>query len=530
MGKSIYIINPNPNVPAYYGGEVFKAMGYAPGVLIADLVIPTVAAFVPKDFSVHLCDEYITDIDFDIDVDYVGITGRVDQKKRMIDVANAFRAKGKIVMMGGSYVSLSPEVMREHCDILVRGEIEEIAEQLFNDLRDGTYKKEYIGTKPELSLSPIPRWDLYPNHRAATGSIQTSRGCPYACEFCDVIVYLGRKQRHKPIEQVLEELDLQYAMGYRAVFLSDDNLTVNRTHAKNLLRALRDWNRAHADSPVRFRTQVSTEVVKDAELMQLCAEAGLDQVFVGIESPNKESMKEVKKLQNVKIEVAEVIKAFYKYGIFPQCGMMVGFDADDKDIFRQQFELAMESFNPYFTLGVLVAPDATPLYARMEKAGRIEVRDANTPAAVGSFLASSNIIGKNISKDEMDQGIKWLSSNLYAPKNFAARFLKMIELLDRSSHPKGATSFLLTEKNHIYKDMTSVAMKVRNMGEDEKKMWQEIGEKISEKGVGQDLFVTLMFFYAQLRHLYDVSGVWKPELTNDPSPWAKSTESADGII
>lgn len=524
MSKSIYIINPNPNVPAYYGGEVFKAMGYDPGVMIADLVIPTVAAFVPKDFSVQLCDEYITDIDFDIDVDYVGITGRVDQKNRMIEISRRFREKGKIVLMGGSYVSLSPEVMREHCDILVRGEIEDIAEQLFSDLREGTYKKEYMGTKPDLTTSPIPRWDLYPNHRAATGSIQTSRGCPYACEFCDVIVYLGRKQRHKPIEKVLEELDVQYAMGYRAVFLSDDNLTVNRRHAKALLRALRDWNRAHLDSPVRFRSQVSTELVKDKELMQLCAEAGLDQVFIGIESPNTESMKEVKKFQNVKIEVAEVIKAFYEYGIFPQCGMMVGFDADDKDIFQRQFELAMESFNPYFTLGVLVAPDATPLYARMEKAGRIAIRDVNAPAAVGSFLASSNIIGKNISEEEMNQGIQWLSSNLYAPKNFSARFLKMIEMLDRSSHPMASTGFLRTESNHIYKDMTSVAMKVRNMGKDERKMWSEIGEKLSEKGVGQDLFVTLMFMYAQLRHVYDVSGVWHPELVKDDSPWERNAE------
>ena len=520
MTKSIYIINPNPIVPTYYGGEVFKAMGFAPGVLIADLVIPTVASFVPEDFSVHLCDEYITEIDFDIAVDYVGITGRVDQKERMIEVARAFRDKGVIVIMGGSYVSLSPEVMREHCDILVRGEIEDIAGKLFSDLREGTFQKEYIGTKPDLAMSPIPRWDLYPNHRAATGCIQTSRGCPYQCEFCDVIVYLGRKQRHKPIEKVIEELEVQYAMGYRAVFLSDDNLTVNRKHAKALLRTLRDWNKAHESSPVRFRTQVSTDIVKDKELMQLCAEAGLDQVFIGIESPNAESMKEVKKLQNVKVEMAELIKTFYQYGIFPQCGMMVGFDADDKDIFQRQFELAMASFNPYFTLGILVAPDATPLYARLKKEGRIIESDAVS----GSFWASSNIVGKNFSKREMNQGVQWLCSNLYAPKNFSARFMNMVELLDRSSHPAGSSGFLRTDDNHIFKDMTSVAMKVRNLGAEEKKMWLEIGEKISEKGIGQDLFVTLMFLYAQLRHLYDVGGVWKPELAKKDSPWVDKNE------
>ncbi|MDP5191497.1 radical SAM protein, partial [Rheinheimera baltica] len=467
MSKSIYLINPNPNSPSYYGGEIIKEMGYKKGVLIADLVIPTVAAFVPKDFTVTLCDEYITDIDFDLDVDYVGITGRVDQKNRMIEIAKEFRQRGVTVLFGGSFASLSPEQVREHCDILVIGEIEEIAENLFNDLRNGCFKSEYIGTKPDLKTSPIPRWDLYPNHRAATGTIQTSRGCPYSCEFCDVIVYLGQKQRHKSVEQVIAELEVQYAMGYRAVFLADDNFTVKKSHAKALLRALRDWNHAHASDPIKFRTQVSTEVVQDTELMQLCAEAGLDQVFIGIESPNKESMKEVKKHQNVKVEMASLIQTFYSYGIFPQCGMMVGFDADDKDIFERQFELAMQSNNPYFTLSSLVAPDATPLYKRLENEGRIAVN--NIDPIAGSAWGKTNIVTKNLTAEELNQGIKWLCSNLYAPKNFSARFMKMIDSLDRSSHPLSATDFLKRPDEHIYRDITSVAMKVKTMGPEEKK-------------------------------------------------------------
>ena len=524
MKKSIYIINPRSDFPTYYGGEILEAMGYAPGVLVADLVIPTVAAFVPEDFSVYLCDENISQINFDINVDYVGITGKVNQKGRMIEIAKEFRKRGKIVIMGGSYVSLSPQVMREHCDILVSGEIEEIADKLFSDLRIGKFQREYDGTKPDLSLSPIPRWDLYPNHRAAVGCIQTSRGCPYRCEFCDVIVYLGRKQRHKPINKVIEELEILYALGYRTVFFSDDNFTISRRHAKALLRALRDWNRAHKASPVRFRTQVSTDVVKDNELMQLCAEAGLDQVFIGIESPNSDSMKEVKKIQNVNVDMAGIIKKFYQYGIFPQCGMMVGFDADDNDIFRRQFELAMESFNPYFTLSILVAPDATPLYDRLEKEGRL-IQEKHTEA--GSPW-ESNIIAKNISRHDMNQGVQWLCSKLYAPKNFATRFLSMIDMLDRSSHPKGSTEFLNTDENHIYKDMAAVAMKIRKMGEPEKRMWSEIGEKIADKGVGQELFVTLMFLYAQLRYVYEKGGAWRPELAQNESPWSRSAEEVHG--
>lgn len=522
MAKSIYLINPNPQRPSYYGGEVFSETGGERGVLIADLSTPTIAALVPDDFEVSLCDEYISDIDFEKKVDFVGITGRVDQKERMIEVAAEFQRRGVIVLMGGSFASLSPEKLRAYCDILVIGEIEEIAPQLFSDLRNGDFKNEYTGTKPSLALSPIPRWDLYPNHRAATGSIQTSRGCPYSCEFCDVIVYLGRKQRHKPIPQVIAELEVQYSVGYRAIFLSDDNLTVNKTHAKNLLRALRDWNLDHSDDPVRFRTQVSTEVVRDKELMRLMAEAGLDQVFIGIESPNKASMKEVKKFQNAKVELVSLIKTFYSYGILPQCGMIVGFDADEIDIFERQFEFAMNSYNPYFTLGTLVAPDATPLYKRLEKEGRIHVNEVD--AVVGTSWGESNILMKNLSPAQLKRGVEWLCSNLYAPENFSRRVLNMIDLLDREIHPPKHIDFHESSENHIFKDMTSIAMKVRRMGHEEKAMWDLIANKFAEKNIGNDLFVTLMYFYAQLRHMYHVEGVWKPELRKISSPWEESLD------
>lgn len=367
MKKLIYLINPKSDFPTYYGAEVLESMGYKPGVQIANLALPTIASFIPEDFEVKLCDEQVSEVDFDIEADYIGITGYVSQKNRMIEISKEFRNRGKIIIMGGPFVSLSPNVMREYCDILVEGEIENIADELFSDLTNNSFKNRYIGTKPDLTNLPLPRWDLYPNHRAAVGAIQTSKGCPYSCEFCDVIVYLGQKQRYKPIKNVIKELEQLYFLGYRIVFLADDNFTINRMQAKKLLNELKNWNILHKSDPVFFRTQVSTDIVKDDELLKLCAEAGLNQVFIGIESPNSNSMKEVKKFQNVKCEMEEVIKKLLKFGILPQCGMMVGFDADDKDIFNKQFELAMNSFNPYFTLNLVVAPDSTPLIKRLKK-------------------------------------------------------------------------------------------------------------------------------------------------------------------
>jgi len=158
-------------------------------------------------------------------------------------------------------------------------------------------------------------WDIYPNDRALSGTLQTSRGCPFECEFCDVIQYLGRRQRHKSVAQVLRELDALYRIGYRFVFLADDNFTAYRTRAKELLVALRDWNAQQERGEVGFTTQVSIDAAKDEELLKLCAEAGLTHVFIGIETPNEDSLRETKKHQNLRINLADQVQRFLDHGI-----------------------------------------------------------------------------------------------------------------------------------------------------------------------------------------------------------------------
>src|SRR5262249_13384069 len=161
---------------------------------------------------------------------------------------------------------------------------EQIAPGLFSDLRCGSWRPEYDGGRPDLAMCRPPRWEGYPNDDALMGTVQTSRGCPFECEYCDVIQYLGRKQRHKAVAQVLAELDRVYAYGYRDVFLADDNFTVYRSRAKELLGALREWNLRRVAGRVRFFSQVSIDAAKDDELLRLCAEAGLTGVFIGIET------------------------------------------------------------------------------------------------------------------------------------------------------------------------------------------------------------------------------------------------------
>ena len=381
MSRSLYLIAPKSTVPNHYGADFIEYWGFSSVQWMADVTLTTLAALAPPDFTVRLCDEAISPIDFDTSADFIGLTGKITQRERMIEVGAEFRRRGKTVLIGGPSASLSPDPFRHACDVLVRGEIEEIAPELFSDLRSGRWREEYDGGRPDLASSPIPQWSLYPNHRAVVGALQTSRGCPFDCEFCDVIPYLGRKQRHKPIGNVLAELDVLYGHGYREVFLTDDNFTVYRRRAKEVVDALRGWNERPDREPVFFTTQASIDAARDEELLGMCAGAGLNQVFIGIETPNEAALREANKRQNLLDGPIGQIEKFLGHGIMVRSGMMVGFDADGPDVFERQFEFAMATPIPNFSVGAVVAPEATPLHARMRKSGRL-IEGANETAAV----------------------------------------------------------------------------------------------------------------------------------------------------
>jgi hypothetical protein len=431
VSKSLYLINPLADFPSYFSAEVFRAWGFAPATSMADLAIATVAGLAPSDFEVRLCDENVSPVDFDVAVDFIGITGKVSQWGRMKSIAAEFRRRGRTVVIGGPYASLSPDAVRPHCDVLVRGEIEDIAPQFFADLRSGSWQTEYVGTKVNLRVSPLPRWDLYPNDRAVMGTIQTSRGCPFECEFCDVIEYVGRKQRHKPVDLVLRELDALYRFGYRTVFLADDNFTVYRARAKELLAAIQEWNARQTDGRVRFTTQISIDAAGDTEMLEMCADAGLTHVFIGIETPNEVSLREAKKRQNLKRNLLDEIQRIVNYGISVDCGMIVGFDNDEVDIFRRQYEFAMATAVPIFSLGALVAPAATPLHARLAKAGRL-VEDG---AEIAATPWSTNVIPNKMTREELFEGIRWLCNSIYHPAAFEQRMSKLVDTLGSTRVP-----------------------------------------------------------------------------------------------
>lgn len=511
MSRSIYFINPKADFPTYFGAENFAARGLRPATHMADLAIPTLAAMVPSGLDVGICDENVQAVDFDTSADFVGLTGKVTQHGRMIALAREFRRRGKTVLIGGPYASLSPELLRDECDILVRGEIEEISGKIFGDLLEGRWQSEYEGSKPSLASSPSPRWDLYPNDRAIMGTLQTSRGCPFECEFCDVIQYLGRKQRHKEVPQVVGELDVLYRHGYRTIFLADDNFTVFRSRAKELLVGIRDWNLRQTDGKVSFLTQVSIDAAKDEELLALCAEAGLTTVFIGIETPNEQSLKLSKKRQNLHTNLVGQVHTFLHYGINVVGGMIVGFDADGPDIFERQLEFAMASGIPIFSLGALVAPAATPLHARLKSAGRLR----DNGAEVAAVPWTTNIVHPTMSQPELIGGLQWLANHLYSPALFGERLLTFIETFGKRRDPQATRDARAPSARSIERDSMEMVYRLRRLGSAESTLWSRVIKATEKRPDVLPFVLASLLQYMQIRYMYDHGQFWDAQIAAD---------------
>ena len=511
MAKSIYLVAPKSEMPHNFGGEVFEHWGFAPVQWIGDAALATVAALAPPEFDVRLCDETVTPVDLDDPADFIGITGKISQRKRMLELARVFRERGKTVLIGGPSASLAPEVVRESCDILVRGELEDIAPELFADLGSGRWKDEYAGEKPDLQRSPIPRWDLYPNDRTITGALQTSRGCPFVCEFCDVIQYLGRKQRRKRPGQVLEELDALYGYGYRDVFLTDDNFTVYRSQAKELLAALGHWNENPDRGPVFFATQASIDAARDEELLRMCGEAGLTVMFVGIETPNEAGLLETKKHQNLLDDPLEQIQRFLDHGILVLSGMMVGFDADGPDIFERQFDFAMSSQLPLFSLGAVVAPEATPLHARMRDSERLI--EGGDETAATPWVA--NIVPAGMTCEQMSVGMRWLANRLYHLEFFGERIVQFIESFRPSA---GGLRIRDGSRPDLNRETGTLLQRFLRSGPEEMKTSLRVERALARKASVTSMVQSIMVQYAQIRCLYERAGYWDPALGRLAAP------------
>jgi len=388
--------------------------------IFPNLSLPTVAGITPREHEVVLCDENVGEVDFETDADVIGLTGYVIHKKRIFELIAEFRRRGKFIVIGGPYASLCPEELRPHVDVLFVDEAEYTWPQFLRDFEAGHWQAEYRQVeKPSMHDSPLPRFDLLDVGQYRTMTIQFARGCPFNCEFCDIIVMYGRRPRTKTVPQVMSEVEEIHRLGLRNIFVVDDNFIGNKKEAKEALQAIATWQREKG-YPIEFMTEVTLNIAQDDELLHLMKEAHFTTIFIGIESPRRESLLETHKTQNMREDLLTAVHRVQNAGIEVMAGMIVGFDADDATIFEEQFRFIQDARIPISMTGMLNAVPKTPLYARLKEAGRLIAE------SVGDQFVFTNIVPQGMSRIELYEGYKWLLQRLYDYRNFRERAMALV--------------------------------------------------------------------------------------------------------
>jgi radical SAM superfamily enzyme YgiQ (UPF0313 family) len=414
----VYLIAPKNPESFWTFDRVLPSLGKR--CVFPNLALPTVAGLTPPPHEVVLCDENVEPVDFDTDADIVGITGFVVHKRRMFELAEAFRRRGKVVVAGGPFATLCPEELRGKVDVLVVGEAEYTWPQFVRDYEAGAWQAEYRQEeKPSMLDSPRPRFELLKAARYRSMAIQFARGCPYNCEFCDIIVMYGRRPRTKSVAQVLAEVEAIHALGVGNIFVVDDNFIGNKREAKALLVALAAWQDARG-YPIEFMTEVSLNVAQDDELLRLMAQAHFTTIFVGIESPRVASLTETNKTQNTRADIVASVHRIQAAGIEVMAGMIVGFDHDDPTIFEEQFRFIQQARIPISMTGMLNAVPRTPLHDRLRAAGRLIAE------SVGDQFVFTNIVPAGMSRLELYEGYRTLLRRLYGYRSYRRRAMALI--------------------------------------------------------------------------------------------------------
>jgi len=389
----------------------------------------TVAGTLPVDWQLKLVDLNVSRLkDTDLRwADYVMISAMIVQKDSISNILKYCKYFGKPVIAGGPLFTTGhldfPDI-----DHFVLGETEELMPQVIDDMRQGTLRHLYSTTeRPDMTHAAIPRWDLIDMRKYVTMSVQFSRGCPFDCEFCDIIALNGHIPRTKSPAQMIVELDKLRSLGWKdMVFIVDDNFIGNKIKAKALLREIIHW-RAHTRTKMIFMTEASANLADDTELCDLMVKAGFKKVFVGFETPSTESLQECNKTPNCNRDLTETVKILQRAGLEVLGGFIVGFDSDSKDIFKRQFEFIQHSGIVTAMVGLLTAFPETRLHRRLMKEGRLVAQSSgnNTQAT----LNFQPILDRSFLIDSYRK----LMKELYEPANYYERITTLLEY----HQPKG---------------------------------------------------------------------------------------------
>ena len=400
----------------------------------------TVASLLPKSWEKKLTDLNTDKLDEkDIQwADFIFISAMVIQKESVKKIIKDIRKFNKKIVAGGPLFATGFEEFLKDIDYLVLDEGEITLPLFLEDFKNNSLKKIYRSNqRPDIKNTPIPLWELIDMRKYALMSVQFSRGCPFNCEFCDIVLLNGRVPRTKDREQILNELDALHIRGWQGdVFFVDDNFIGNKIKLKKeILPAIIKWM-SDRNYPFIFSTQLSINLADDKELMELMVKAGFNTVFIGIESPNEESLKECGKFQNINRNLLESVRIIQNNGLQVQAGFIIGFDKDTVSIFRRMILFIQASGILTAMIGLLQALPKTRLWERLKKEKRL------TSESTGSNTDSTINFRPKIHYKSLISGYKKLISSIYSPRNYYQRLITFL----KQYKPKGRKNYQINSK------------------------------------------------------------------------------------
>lgn len=389
----------------------------------------TVSAMLPASWQRRVVDLNVRRLkDSDLDwADVVFFSGMMVQGPSMKEAIARAKRRGRRTVVGGPIASASDPAIAE-ADHVVEGEAEDLIATLAADLERGEARPRYKAAQlPDLTRVPLPDLHLAKLGKYSAMAVQYSRGCPFTCEFCDIIEIYGRRPRTKTPDQVCAELDRVYDLGWRGpVFLVDDNFIGNKKNVKILLPRLVEWMRDHRH-PFSLFTEASLNLAEDEDLLGLMREAHFTRVFLGIETPVEESLKETTKFQNLRRDLLESVKLIQAKGIEVMAGFIVGFDNDPPDVFDRQIRFIREAAIPLSMVGLLSALPNTQLWRRLKSEGRLLKQSLGS-----NTLADMNFIPK-MNVDELLEGYRRILGTIYSPREYFERAQAFLSQLGSSA-------------------------------------------------------------------------------------------------
>ncbi len=464
----------------------------------APLGLITLAATLPRHWDIRLVNrntEELTDADLDW-ADLVMTGGMLAQQVDTLALIALGQAHGKPVVVGGPDPTSSPEVYAA-ADFRVLGEVEGIVDEFVAAWRAG--QRSGVFTAPkftiDVTLSPVPRFDLLKFEHYLYVGVQYSRGCPFTCEFCDIIELYGRVPRAKTTKQMLAELEALYQLGYRGhVDFVDDNLIGNKKALRTFLPALAEWLKER-DYPFEFSTEASINMSDDDELLKLMRNANFFAVFVGIESPDPKTLVHTKKKQNTRRNLAESVHKIYRAGMFVTAGFIVGFDSEEVSMADAMADFIQESAIPVCMVGLLYALPNTQLTRRLAVAGRLHDHHDVAAADLSDQCTATLNFDTLRPLREILLDYRRILERVYDPAAFADRLERLSGMMDRSGRPHVMHA---GDKRRNSSSLGLVHEIIGRLPEARRQFWQTFVKCNKTNPAALHYIVMLMAFYLHL--------------------------------